>query len=87
MKGNFELINMEVPTSKADLNATPKIPFQKTPILRVFFFFCCSPNTLLIRENSLGSTKSTQLQARLNNAFGRQLTEEFIGYKDNIIFI
>ena len=27
--------------------------------------FCCSLNTLLIRRNSLGSTKSTQLQATL----------------------
>ena len=27
LKGIFELINMEVPKSKVDLNATPKIPF------------------------------------------------------------
>ena len=56
--------------------------------MRVFLYlFCCSSNTLLIRWNSSSSTKSTQLQAQLNSAFGRQLTKEYIGYKHNIIFI
>ena len=64
-----------------------KFPFNRHHILRAFLFlFCCSSNTLLIRRNSLGSTKSTQLQARLNNAFGRQLTEEYIGYKNTILY-
>ena len=79
---------MEVPTSKAGLNATQKFPFNRPPYCVTFrFLFCCSSNTLLIRGNSLGSTNSTQLQARLNNAFGRQLNEEYIGYKHIIIFI
>ena len=66
----------------------PKFPFNRHPYcVTLHFPFCCSSNTLLICGNSLDSTQSTQLKARLNNAFGRQLTEEYIGYKHNIIFI
>ena len=65
-----------------------KFPFNRHPYCVTFrFLFCCSSNMLLIRGNSFSGTKSTQLQARLNNAFGRQLTKEYIGYKNNIIFI
>ena len=54
--------------SKADLNATPTIPFSQLPILiacLVYFPSRNSSKTIVTRLNSLGSTKSTQLQATL----------------------
>ena len=45
---------------------SPKFPFIRPPYCMTFcFLFCCSSKALLILENSLGSTKSTQLQATL----------------------
>ena len=45
-----------------------KFPFNRHPYCVTFRLrFCCSSNTLLIRGNSLGSTKSTQLQATLTS--------------------
>ena len=91
LKGIFELTNKKIPASKVNLNATKQFPFNRHPYCLIFWFlFCCSSNTLLIHlalGNNLVSNKVYTTPGHLNNAFGRQLTKEYIGCKHNIIFI
>ena len=62
MKGIFQPINMQVATSWAHINTTPKIPFHRHPYCVTFHFLSCSSlGTILIQGNSLGSTRPTQL--------------------------
>ena len=62
MKEIFLPIYIMVPTSKAHLIATPKVPFHRHPYCVDFHFpFCSGLKMILIRGNSWISTKSTQL--------------------------
>ena len=73
---------------QAHLNTIPKIPFHRLFYCVTFHFpFRSSSKTIEIRGNSLGNTKSTQLQACINSVFGRQLTVKYVGQEINIIFI